>query len=144
MSEIDSITKWISTANQKRDTKGVAAYLGHTLSELAEGLEAIHDEDCRQVAYMMQALSMRLRKGELNNKVEHASKVELMDSAIDTMWTAVGMAHMLGSAQGAFSEVCRSNYSKFVNGVATLDTTGKVVKPSTYFAPNLKPFVRKV
>lgn len=66
----------------------------------------------------------------------------LLDSLCDQIVTAIGVAHMFGmNIHGALSEVNRSNYSKFVDGVPLFDANGKIAKPASYSKPNLAAFV---
>ena len=90
----------------------------------------------------LESLSEEMRTGRFDHLIESADRTELMDGAADTAWTAIGLMHMLGEAQGAFAEVVRSNYSKFEGGVCQLDETGKVVKGPSYFKPDLAKYLR--
>jgi len=53
--------------------------------------------------------------------------------------TAVGVAHCAGmNAPVALERVDTSNWTKTVNGEFLRDANGKLVKPTTYCAPNLE------
>lgn len=143
MSEIKQVTDWIDAAQQQPSVRNVANYLAYTMSELAECLASVRSESLLQLADKMEYASELMRAGQYNLHIEQADKVELLDGAMDTLWTAAGLGHMLSDAQGAFAEVARSNHSKFEGGVCELDATGKVVKGPSYFKPELAKFVRK-
>lgn len=142
MNQIKQVTDWIDAAQQEPSVRNIANYLAYTMSELAEGLKAIPDEALSGLGHHLEGVSQIIRNGDFDNKIAQSDKVELLDSAIDTAWCAIGLAHMLGDAQGAFAEVAASNYSKFEGGVCQLDSTGKVVKGPSYFKPDLAKFLR--
>lgn len=145
MTEIKSVTDWIDAAGQKPSTRNVANYLAYTMSELAECLRTLTEENCSDLDCLildMEEISMKMRKGFYDKYVAVSDRAEILDGAIDTAWCAIGLAHMLADAQGAFGEVVTSNYSKFENGVCALDSTGKVIKGPGYFKPELGKFLR--
>lgn len=144
-SEIKQVTDWIDAAGQEPSVRNLANYLAYTMSELAECLKELHhgkNLDFELLAGDLEETSQLMRDGIFDDCVERANLVGLMDGAIDTAWCAIGLAHMLGNAQGAFAEVVASNYSKFEGGVCQLDATGKVIKGPGYFKPELSKFLR--
>jgi hypothetical protein len=142
MNEIKQVTNWIDSAQQEPSTRNAANYLAYVLSEIGEGLRAIPNEVFFGLGNELEGVSKLIRNGLFDPSIDKANKIELMDSACDTAWCAIGLAHMLGNAQGAFGEVLRSNYSKFEGGVCALDETGKVIKGPSYTKPDLAPHVR--
>lgn len=140
MSEIKQVTDWIDAAQQQPGVRNVANYLAYTMSELAEALAEING--AQRMAERLEDFSLHIRAEHMDLEIESADKVALLDAAADTAWTAIGLMHMLGDAQGAFNEVVRSNYSKFEGGVCELDATGKVVKGPSYFKPDLAKYLR--
>lgn len=142
MSEIKQVTDWIDAAGQEPSVRNVANYLAYTMSELAECLACLESVFMKDFAIEMESLSQELRDAEYDYAFEKANRTELLDGAIDTAWCAIGLAHMLGNAQGAFAEVAASNYSKMQDGVLVKDSTGKVVKGPDYFKPDLAKFLR--
>jgi predicted HAD superfamily Cof-like phosphohydrolase len=73
--------------------------------------------------------------------------VALIDSCCDMIWVITGYALSRGwDISGAYSEVARSNMSKVdsASGKLIKREDGKVLKPATYSAPELSPYVRKV
>lgn len=142
MTEIKSVTDWIDAAGQKPSVRNVANYLAYTMSELGECLGVIEDSYLIDLSSRLEVCSKLIRDGSFDGDIDQANRTELLDGAIDTAWCAIGLAHMLGDAQGAFGEVVASNYSKFENGVCALDSTGKVIKGPGYFKPELGKFLR--
>jgi len=142
MSEIKQVTDWIDAAQQEPSTRNTANYLAYILSEIGEGLRAIPNSALYGLGHHLEGVSKLIRNGDYDSDIAKADKIELLDSACDTHWCAIGLAHMLGDAQGAFDEVVRSNYSKFEGGVCALDNTGKVVKGPSYSKPDLAKFIR--
>lgn len=145
MNQIEQVTTWIDAAGQKPSVRNLVNYLAYTMSELAECLEAADSEELYEFSQDMQGLSESLRSGVFDEHFEEGrcNKEDLLDGAIDTAWCSIGLAHMLGDAEGAFNEVAESNHSKFENGVCALDETGKVIKGPSYFKPELAKFLRE-
>ena len=142
MSEIKQVTDWIDAAGQEPSVRNVANYLAYTMSELAECLESIDNVALDSLAGNLEKYSNHIRNGLFDQFIESANRTELLDGATDTAWTAIGLMHMLGDAQGAFNEVVASNYSKMQNGALVKDATGKVVKGPSYFKPDLAKYLR--
>jgi len=142
MSEIKQVTDWIDAAQQEPSTRNTANYLAYILSEIGEGLRAIPNSALYGLGHHLEGVSKLIRNGDYDDDIAKANMVELLDSSCDTQWCAIGLAHMLGDAQGAFDEVVRSNYSKFEGGVCALDNTGKVIKGPSYSKPDLAKFLR--
>lgn len=72
--------------------------------------------------------------------------VGVADALIDQLYIILGTAHEYGLADRLimlFDEVHRSNMSKFVNGEFLQREDGKIIKPQSYFPPNLKRIVER-
>jgi predicted HAD superfamily Cof-like phosphohydrolase len=83
---------------------------------------------------------------ELQDAVDQDDKVEQLDALIDILVVVVGALHSLGAdAEGAWNEVIRSNMSKVdpATGKVIKREDGKVLKPATYSAPELTPFLTR-
>lgn len=81
---------------------------------------------------------------ELQEAVDQDDKVEQLDAILDIMVVVTGALHSLGvDAEGAWNEVMRSNMSKVdpTTGKVIKREDGKILKPDTYSAPELKPFL---
>lgn len=69
-------------------------------------------------------------------------KREVVDALADTVVTAIGVLYELtGDPIGVLSEVNRSNWSKFENGVPVFDENGKIKKGKNYSKPDLDRFI---
>ena len=66
--------------------------------------------------------------------------VELADGLADMVWVILGLASTLNiDFDAVWQEVKASNMSKFVDGKAIKNPkTGKIMKPDTYFKPDIK------
>jgi predicted HAD superfamily Cof-like phosphohydrolase len=74
--------------------------------------------------------------------MSNEDKEELLDSLVDQIVTAAGVAHHLGfDLLGALDEVNRSNFSKFEDGKPVFDDNGKIAKGKDYSKPNLLPYI---
>ena len=65
--------------------------------------------------------------------------IEVADGLADMVWVIMGMCSSCGiDFNKVWEEVKASNMSKFVEGKAIKNGAGKIMKPETYFKPDLK------
>ena len=65
--------------------------------------------------------------------------VEVADGLADMVWVIMGMCSSCGiEFNKVWEEVRSSNMSKFVNGKAIKNNSGKIMKPEAYFKPDIK------
>ena len=65
--------------------------------------------------------------------------IELADGLADMVWVIMGMCNSAGiDFDKIWEEVKSSNMSKFVDGKFIKNDAGKILKPETYFKPNIK------
>jgi predicted HAD superfamily Cof-like phosphohydrolase len=65
--------------------------------------------------------------------------VEVADGLADMVWVIMGMCNSVGiDFDKIWEEVKSSNMSKFVDGKSIKNEAGKIMKPETYFKPNIK------
>ncbi len=65
--------------------------------------------------------------------------VEVADGLADMVWVIMGMCNSVGiDFDNIWEEVRDSNMSKFVDGKSIKNEAGKIMKPETYFKPNIK------
>ena len=87
-------------------------------------------------------LYMKLISEEHNETLDAFNKsdlVELADGLADMVWVIMGMCNSCGiQFDNIWKEVRASNMSKFVDGKAIKNEYGKIMKPKTYFKPNIK------
>lgn len=75
-------------------------------------------------------------------EMRDCDKMQLLDDLCDQIVTAIGVAHMLGmDIEGALQEVNDSNHSKFEDGIAVFDSSGKITKGKYYRKPELDKFI---
>jgi predicted HAD superfamily Cof-like phosphohydrolase len=91
-------------------------------------------------------LYMDLIKEEWQETIDGFEKgdiVEVADGLADMVWVILGMANTLNIPfDDVWREVKASNMSKCVDGKVIKNEAGKVMKPDTYFKPNLNKIVR--
>ena len=78
---------------------------------------------------------------ELMTAIEECDIVEQYDACADITFLVCGLVAQLGGKdvfERVMDEVLRSNKSKLVGGKMRMRDDGKVLKPDTYEAPNLK------
>ena len=70
---------------------------------------------------------------------ENSDLVEVADGLADMVWVIMGMCNSCGiDFDSVWQEVKASNMSKFPNGKAIKNEHGKIMKPDSYFKPNIK------
>lgn len=75
---------------------------------------------------------------ELQEGFENNDIVETADACGDLIWVILGLANSLGIPMRAvWQEVATSNMSKTVEGKVIKRDDGKILKPDTYFPPNI-------
>lgn len=92
-------------------------------------------------------LYMNLITEEYNETLEaykNGDIVELADGLADMVWVIMGMSSSLDiDFESVWKEVKESNMSKFPNGVAIKNEAGKIMKPDSYFRPNIAKVLGK-
>ena len=72
-------------------------------------------------------------------------RIEQLDALIDILVVTIGAIHSMGAdAEGAWKEVMKTNFAKIDHdtGKVRKREDGKVLKPTGWTPPNLKPFVK--
>ena len=89
-----------------------------------------------------QNLYMNLITEEYRETIEafdNDDLIEVADGLADMVWVIMGMCSSCGiDFNKVWEEVKASNMSKFVEGKAIKNGAGKIMKPETYFKPDLK------
>lgn len=83
---------------------------------------------------------------ELQVAVNNSDQLETLDALIDILVVTIGTIHSMGSdAEGAWKEVMQTNFAKIdkETGKVRKREDGKVLKPTGWEPPNLKPFLNK-
>lgn len=138
MNELQRTLNWFQLAVPNPTDKNKSVQVGcfyEEVKEVGDALGYYPIDELETVADEYKAYD-----GELH--LTNEQRIELLDGLCDTIVTAIGVAHMFGmDIMSAMSEVNRSNFSKFVDGKPVFNEQGKIAKPSTYSAPDLKEFV---
>mgnify|MGYP005686700089 FL=1 len=65
--------------------------------------------------------------------------IEVADGLADMVWVIMGMCSSCGiDFEKVWNEVKASNMSKFIDGKAIKNEAGKIMKPESYFHPDIK------
>ena len=87
-------------------------------------------------------LYMNLIEEEFNetlNAFIENDLIEVADGLADMVWVIMGMCNSAGiDFDKVWKEVKSSNMSKFVEGKFIKNDAGKIMKPETYFKPDIK------
>jgi predicted HAD superfamily Cof-like phosphohydrolase len=84
---------------------------------------------------------------ELSVAINNNDRVEQLDALIDILVVTIGAIHSGGfDAEDAWKEVMMTNFAKIDHetGKVRKREDGKVLKPTGWTPPNLKPFVKNV
>lgn len=139
MNELQQTLNWFQLAVPTPTDKNKSVQIGVCLEEFSELLTA---QGCTLTASMVSGLADEYKQGLQHIEDSPEKRIETLDALCDIIVTVVGVAHMLGmDIMGAMSEVNRSNFSKFVDGKPVFNGQGKIAKPATYSAPDLKEFI---
>ena len=148
---VQSSLDWFKKAVPEPSTKNLTVQVGVHLEEVAEFLEALlphlspvcklQAEDAYQG---LTKLSKLLKTAPVTDYIDDTFYREpaALDAVVDQMVTGTGIAYMAGwNILGAFNEVNRSNWSKFVDGKPVFNVNGKIAKGENYTPPNLSPYL---
>lgn len=76
---------------------------------------------------------------ETSKAFEEQDLIEVADGLADMVWVIMGMCNSSGiDFDRVWKEVKASNMSKFENGKPIKNEEGKIMKPETYFKPDIK------
>lgn len=144
---IEHILDWFKLAKPNPTEKDQATQIGAHFEEVGEMLDAIWapSESVKQTSQeFYQSLAVNINVDGKDVYLPENWKALLLDSLCDQIVTAVGVAHMMGwDIVGALKEVNASNFSKFEDGKPLFNEHGKIMKGSSYFKPNLTPYLNK-
>ena len=74
---------------------------------------------------------------------ENSDLIEVADGLADMVWVIMGMCNSCGiDFDSVWQEVKASNMSKFPNGKAIKNEHGKIMKPETYFKPDIEKVLK--
>jgi predicted HAD superfamily Cof-like phosphohydrolase len=82
---------------------------------------------------------------ELNAAITQGDRVEQLDALVDILVVTIGAIHSMGAdGESAWKEVMSTNFAKIdrVTGKVRRREDGKVLKPSGWVPPDLKPFIK--
>ena len=135
---------WFEVAKPVPTDKDKLVQTGCHFEEVCEHLEAMGCEtgELGVMAYELKTYTKEQPDSVINKTLNGFNNLDLLDALADQIVTAVGVAYMMGfDIIGALKEVNASNWSKFENGKAVTDESGKIIKGSDYFKPELGKFV---
>lgn len=146
-----NITEWFRRAKEFPTKDDLLVQIGCHYEEMSEFTDAVdrkHNvkshttgllEDNAHGWKNKMDCAKELLEAILNDKER---KREVVDALADTVVTAIGVLYELtGDPIGVLSEVNRSNWSKFENGVPVFDENGKIKKGEYYTKPDLDRFI---
>ena len=102
-------------------------------------------EGFNEKQYVMYVNLINEEHQELLEATLSDDQVEQLDALIDILVVTIGAIHSMGAdAEGAWKEVMMTNFAKIdkETGKVRKREDGKVLKPTGWTPPNLKPFVK--
>lgn len=147
---IEGTLNWFKEAVPEPTEKNKSVQMGVHIEEFLEGIEAltpitdmgelVQASACNTVKRL--ADNLKANSGDLVVLDTEDEREQMLDALADQIVTAVGTAYMHGlDIVGALNEVNRSNFSKFEDGKAVFQESGKLGKGRDYTPPDLKPFI---
>ena len=103
--------------------------------------EEINDQQYLMYIGLIEEESQELQQALLDN-----DRVEQLDALIDILVVTIGAIHSMGAdAEGAWKEVMQTNFAKIDKdtGKVRKREDGKVLKPTGWVPPDLKPYLKK-
>lgn len=96
-----------------------------------------------EVAELKEGITPEFSPCSIDNMLPREKDVEVLDAIADILFTTFGVAAKAGLTElvePAFKEVMRSNWTKMGPNGPEFYPSGKVAKPETYEAPDLRQF----
>ena len=134
-----TIQKWHQLARPTPDDQAFNVQLGCHLEEIVEMLEALNSDYrfWHRLRTDLFELATHLKEGRTSASI--TDREAFLDSLADQIVTAVGVGHCAGMDVPCAAEIVdQSNWTKFVDGKPVFDANGKISKPDSYRAPNLR------
>lgn len=145
---IASVLEWFREARPNPNEKAFVNQLGVHCEEIVEMLMEVSTEDLETRNLILNAqthmhlLAEHLKTNGPLVEVPPQNRQGFLDALVDQIVTATGCAHGQNmDIVGGLAEVDDSNWSKFEDGKAIFDETGKIAKGKNYRKANLEPFV---
>lgn len=101
-------------------------------------------DNFNELQYAMYVKLINEEHQELLEATLADDRVEQLDALIDILVVTIGAIHSMGAdAEGAWKEVMMTNFAKVdkETGKVRKREDGKVLKPTGWVPPNLKPFI---
>ena len=113
--------------------KDVAEFMEAGEQQVSSALKRIEDQE---------ALYMNLITEEYKETLQAFQQrdiIELADGLADMVWVIMGLCNSVGiDFEKVWEEVRSSNMSKFQDGRVIKNDQGKILKPESYFKPDIK------
>lgn len=113
--------------------KDVAEFMEAGGQQVSSELKRIEDQE---------ALYMNLITEEYKETLQAFQQrdiIELADGLADMVWVIMGLCNSVGiDFEKVWEEVRSSNMSKFQGGRVIKNDQGKILKPESYFKPDIK------
>lgn len=106
--------------------------------------QSVDDYDFSQYNMYLKLIDEEV--SELKQAVIDNNDLEQLDALIDILVVTIGAIHSAGfDAEGAWKEVMRTNFAKIDKdtGKVRKREDGKVLKPTGWLPPDLKPFIKE-
>lgn len=105
--------------------------------QAVENRPGFTDENYKQAVLYLNLI--REEMAELEEGFENRDIVETADACGDLIWVILGLCNTLGIPMGpVWQEITSSNMSKTVEGKVVRREDGKILKPDSYFPPNIR------
>ena len=143
MNELQRTKEWFEQAILEPTNEQKSIQVGCHYEEMSEMADSLGDNLAMDE---LNSIADEYKTGEYAEYLSLMSdkaKIPFLDSLVDQIVTATGVAHMMGfDILGALAEVNRSNFSKFEDGKPVFDSHGKITKGKNYTPPELNEYIK--
>jgi predicted HAD superfamily Cof-like phosphohydrolase len=139
---------WLEACGKAPNPDGLAVQIGCHIEELCEFLEVLRTDKEGYAKLLdrtrldLEWFASKLKRQEITVYIPTHLRTDALDALCDAEVTGNGVAFMAGfDKPGADEAVMASNEAKLIDGKPVILEGGKIGKPESWKAPNLRPFV---
>jgi NTP pyrophosphatase (non-canonical NTP hydrolase) len=125
------------TMTEQTDVRVFMESCGQVVNTTPIDLEDCSDTELAQAELYLNLIDEEF--GELADACADLDMVEIADACGDLIWVILGLCNTLGIPMArVWHEIRDSNMSKVVDGKVIRREDGKILKPDTFFPPNIE------
>lgn len=145
LTNFDRTANWLKACGKTPSDDALSVQIGCHLEEFCEFLAALSADDesyaklLERTRIDLEWVAGKIKRRELEVRIPEHMREAALDALCDTEVTGNGVAYLAGFAKVHADElVLDSNDAKLVNGRPVLLAGGKIGKPESWRAPDLR------